>query len=60
MVRKKDELGGFYHEPPYTPEEERDFYRRVAGGPKTVLHAPKPGTDPLPSPQKTPPQPPAK
>jgi hypothetical protein len=28
------------HEPTYTWEEEQDFYRRMGGGPKVVLHAP--------------------
>jgi hypothetical protein len=50
MVRKRAENGGYYHEPPYTEEEEFEFYRRVAGGnrPLTILRAPA-GT---PSPQK--------
>ena len=33
MVRKKTKTGAEYHEPPYTPEEDADFYRRVGGGP---------------------------
>jgi hypothetical protein len=33
MVRKRDKKGGFYYEPPYTPEEEAEFYRRIGGGP---------------------------
>jgi hypothetical protein len=33
MVRKRDKKGAFYYEPPYTPEEEADFYRRVGGSP---------------------------
>jgi hypothetical protein len=41
-VRVKGGDGGYFHEPPYTPEEERDFYRAMAGGPKVVLHAPRP------------------
>jgi hypothetical protein len=40
MVRRMDKLGGFYHEPPYTKEEEMEFYRRIGGGPKTVVHRP--------------------
>jgi hypothetical protein len=28
MVRKRDDLGGWYHEPPYTDEEIREFYKR--------------------------------
>jgi len=31
MVRKRAENGTYYHEPPYTWEEDQDFYRRVAG-----------------------------
>jgi hypothetical protein len=34
MVRKRAENGSFYHEPPYTEEEELDLYRRMASGPK--------------------------
>jgi len=52
MVRVRGSDGGFFHEPPYTPEEERDFYRRMSGGPKTLLHAPKP--DPKSPQPKTP------
>jgi hypothetical protein len=53
MARRMDKLGGFYHEPPYTKEEEMDFYRRVGGGPNTVVHrpAPAPETQTLPSPK---------
>jgi hypothetical protein len=40
MVRIVNEDGGAFHEPPYTWEEEQDFYRRMGGGPKVVLHAP--------------------
>ena len=55
MVRKVAENGAVYHEPPYTWEEEQDFYRRIAGGPVRVLHAPaieKPTTKPRKSPQR--------
>jgi hypothetical protein len=38
MVRIRAENGSYFHEPPYTEEEEFDFYRRVAGGPLRVLH----------------------
>lgn len=31
MVRRKDDMGGYYHEPPYTPEEEMEIYRRMSG-----------------------------
>jgi hypothetical protein len=41
MVRKRTDNGGWYEEPPYTEEEEMDFYRRVGGGPVSILHAPK-------------------
>jgi hypothetical protein len=33
MVRKMDDLGGYYHEPPYTEEEIAEQWRRVSGGP---------------------------
>jgi hypothetical protein len=55
MVRVKGGDGGYFHEPPYTEDEESDFYRRVGNGPVTVLHAPK--TE-KPKPPK--PRPPAK
>jgi hypothetical protein len=42
MVRVVNKDGGAFHEPPYTWEEEQDFYRRIGGGPKTLLHAPTP------------------
>jgi hypothetical protein len=32
-----------YQEPPYTPAEEAEFYRRMSGGPVTVV---KPATAP--------------
>jgi hypothetical protein len=35
MVRRRTEKGGFYDEPPYTPDEEAEFYRRFGGGPVT-------------------------
>jgi hypothetical protein len=31
MVRKRSPLGHYYHVPPYTEEEELEFYRRTAG-----------------------------
>ena len=37
MVRKQAENGEWYHEPPYTWEESRDFYRAMSGGPVTVV-----------------------
>jgi len=42
MVRIVIKDGGAFLEPPYTWEEEREFYRRIKGGPKTLLHAPRP------------------
>jgi hypothetical protein len=39
MVRKRAENGTYYHEPPYTEEEEMEIYRRM-DGPITILHAP--------------------
>ena len=36
MVVKFDKWGNRYHEPPYTPAEEDEFYRRIGGGPITV------------------------
>jgi hypothetical protein len=33
MVRRKTKTGAEYHEPPYTPEEDAEFYRRFGGGP---------------------------
>jgi hypothetical protein len=45
MVRKRAENGTFYHEPPYTAEEEHEFYRRTAGGPVTVV---RPKAEPQP------------
>jgi hypothetical protein len=60
MVRKIAENGSFYHEPPYTEEEELDLYCRMAGGPFKVLHASRPPAaapeHPLP---KSPPRSPA-
>jgi glucan phosphoethanolaminetransferase (alkaline phosphatase superfamily) len=37
MVRKQAENGAWYHGPPYTWEESRDFYRAMSGGPVTVV-----------------------
>jgi hypothetical protein len=44
-------------EPPYTEEEEMDFYRRIGGGPVSILHAPKTAASTSP---KSPPPPKAK
>ena len=53
MVRKTAENGTFYHEPPYTEEEDLDFYRRVSSGPVKIFHGPAPATGS--QPQKSPP-----
>ena len=37
MVIRYSENGLPYSEPPYTKEEEADFYRRVGNGPVTVV-----------------------
>ena len=49
MVRRRNKKGGFYDEPPFTPEEEAEFYRRLAGTPiaftrpsSTVVQSQKP------------------
>ncbi|HEY2530390.1 MAG TPA: hypothetical protein VGJ20_21050 [Xanthobacteraceae bacterium] len=44
VVKRKDKLGGIYHEPPYTKAEEFEFYRRVNAGPLTVYWGSKPGS----------------
>jgi len=33
--------GAEMHEPPYTEEEELEFYRRIGGGPVAILHDPE-------------------
>jgi hypothetical protein len=50
MVRRTADNGAVYFEPPYTWDEEQEMYRRVGGGPVTVLHAPKPNPELLPVP----------
>jgi hypothetical protein len=40
MVRVKGSGGLYFHEPPYTWAEEQGFYRRVSGGPITVVRTP--------------------
>jgi hypothetical protein len=45
MVRRVSKNGAVWEKPPYTEEEERDFYRRVGGGPKTVVHRPAPAPE---------------
>jgi hypothetical protein len=37
MVIKRDKWGNKWREGRQTPEEEREFYRRTAGGPVTVV-----------------------
>jgi hypothetical protein len=58
MVRIRAENGLYFHEPPYTPEEEEaDFYQRTGNGPVAILRpAPqKPSAAPK---SKSPQQPP--
>ena len=43
-MRKTDEKGGFYHEPPYSREETADFYRRTGDGP-VAFSRPSPAGD---------------
>jgi hypothetical protein len=57
MVRVKGAGGLYFHEPPYTGEEEQEIYRRVGRSPEVVLHAPAAKTPPKP---KRSPLPPAK
>jgi hypothetical protein len=50
MVRKTDDLGGFYEEPPYTDKEIEEFYERIGNGPIAWT---RPTTKPqLPQPQE--------
>jgi hypothetical protein len=43
MVRKVAKNGAVYHEPPYTWQEEMEFYRRVGGATSlTILHGTPP------------------
>lgn len=49
MVFVPNGLGGGWHEPPYTKEEEEEFYRRVGNGPVTIVkgpHRPTPAGSP--------------
>jgi hypothetical protein len=55
MVFRKDEKGGGWHEPPYTWEEEMEFYRRMNAGPQTIYRGP-PKPTAKPAPQEPPPQ----
>jgi hypothetical protein len=54
MVRRVGKDGGVWHEPPYTWDEEMDFYGRVGGGPVAILHAPKPAAAKSPKSPKPP------
>jgi hypothetical protein len=48
MVRVvNEETGAVWHKPPYTWEEEQDFYRRVGCGPVAIV---RPAPQPRPSP----------
>lgn len=51
MVRRMTDKGGFYHEPPYTEEEELRLYRCT--GPFTVVH-PAPPVPPQTPPKQSP------
>ena len=49
MVFVPNGRGGGWHEPPYTKEEEEEFYRRVGNGPVTIVkgpHRPTPAGSP--------------
>jgi hypothetical protein len=37
MVLKRTPNGALYQEPPYSAAEEVEFYRRISGGPVTVV-----------------------
>ena len=58
MVKKINDKGGVYHEPPYTWEEEMDFYQRVGGATSLTIYHSTPPAAPQSPPQKSPPQPP--
>jgi hypothetical protein len=45
MVFRRDKKGGGWHEPPYTPEEEMEFYRRMNAGPQTIYRGPQKAAD---------------
>jgi hypothetical protein len=51
MVFVPDGKGGGWHEPPYTWEEEMEFYRRMNAGPQTIYRGPKKAAD-KPAPEK--------
>jgi hypothetical protein len=61
MVKVFNEDGvHIFNEPPYTWEEKQEFYRRIGGGPKVVLHAPRPVPNEVKSTSPKLPRPPAK
>jgi hypothetical protein len=45
MVFRRDDKGGGWHEPPYTEEEEFEFYRSYNAGPWTIYHGPRKPAD---------------
>ena len=53
MVRRRAENGTYYHEPPYTEEEELALYRMMGAGPFTILRQSPPAASPEP-PHKSP------
>jgi hypothetical protein len=56
MVRKQAKNGAWYHEPPCTWEESRDFYHAMSGGPVTVVHPVVPAKTEKLKRRKSPPQ----
>lgn len=42
MVKRYLPSGGYYFEPPFTPEEEDEFYRNFGGAPKATLRGSRP------------------
>ena len=50
MVKKFYPNGDAYHEPPYTWEEDMEYYRRTSGGPITVVKGPPLEQRPKPQP----------
>ena len=55
MVLKYTPDGNPYREPPYSAAEEAEFYRRMSGGPVTVVK-PAPAVAPQRKPQPQPPE----
>jgi hypothetical protein len=51
MVRRYSDSGkSWWEEPPYTEDEEMDFYRRIGSGPVTVFRGQRPSSSPRTSP----------